>query len=213
MQIFQQAVSLGPQCCAKWQMREFFKPHHGPRGVFDWQVTPPEAVLDYIRCDFQGTFERNDLYLDGTVKHRRFNTIHLHLLPGDEIDADSFEKIYPAAKRAHEKYCGVTREAIHNPLSTLFVLSRPVPDEFIRELKSCITAINPLKTFTILPAPANDDITRWDGDRDIWREHLAPYQITPPIPISLGNHLWRLRKNIIRLAKRRKSRAQGVPEA
>src|ERR1035437_9466270 len=61
--------------------RMLMTPEYGQRNferhIFDWQITPFAAVLEYLGSDFQGVFERADLYVDnGEVTHRVLGTRH-----------------------------------------------------------------------------------------------------------------------------------------
>jgi hypothetical protein len=94
-------ISLGYSCEVKYQLsralfsrkypeasdfelrRMLLTPEYGQqnfeRHIFDWQITPFPAVLEYLERDFEGVFERDDLRIeDGEVVHRRLMTRHPH---------------------------------------------------------------------------------------------------------------------------------------
>lgn len=95
-------ISLGYSCEVKYQLsralytrkfpdgeefdlrRMLMTDEYGQRSferhIFDWQITPFAAVLEYLERDFQGVFERDDLFLNphGEVEHRRLRTVHPH---------------------------------------------------------------------------------------------------------------------------------------
>jgi hypothetical protein len=199
-QVFQQVVSLGPRCRAKHHIRLNFGHNISKRGAFDWQVTPPEALLEYFNRGFSGTFERADLeVVDGClVRNRRYGTEHPHQFPTGQITEADLDRLYPAAKNVHEKSCQATRAALANGLSTLFVLGEEMPHDVVNEVRGFLELFDPRRRFEILLAPEGDQNTvdDWSGNPELWARHLAPYRIVPPISVRVEYQLYRIRKNL-----------------
>lgn len=193
--VFQQVVSLGPNCRAKFQIQRVYGKHIAKRGVFDWQVTPGSAFLEYLSRDFRGMFEKQDLVLEGgIVKNARFATSHNHEFPFD-IAEGQIDALYADARRRHDFSCATTRAALNNGLSTLFVLAGPVPDEVTSALRQHLAQASPTKAFYILEAPVDDE-TDWRGTAEIWDRHFAAFQITPPFRAKLDYQFHRLARNL-----------------
>jgi hypothetical protein len=89
MQRVRAAISLGPNCRGKYHLHRVFA-DASPSGVFDWQVTPVEAIHCYLRQDFAGLFERADLVVrTGVVWNARYGTSHQHEFPGTSAPGSS----------------------------------------------------------------------------------------------------------------------------
>lgn len=196
--VFNQIVSLGPNCRAKFQIRQNFNKYSGRRGVFDWQGTPPEALIEYLRRDYVGMFERDDLQIiDGKVSNRRFGTSYLHLFP-DVVTEEILEAHYPAARENHDRWCRTTKTVLTSDLSTLFVLCKPVAKPEMDEIARLIEQMAPHRKFLLLPCPDGDDEQDWAGDHALWREHLSRFEIRPPLRMTLALKLRRLLRKILR---------------
>lgn len=204
-QVFQQVISLGPNCRAKHHIQRIFGKRISPRGVFDWQVTPEEAFIEYLGRDFRGIFERSDLIIqEGKVVNKRLGTKHPHEFPdkASEVEVDRF---FSTAKQVHDQAAAVTRRAIENNLTTLFVVGLPVSDALFDEFEQHVRRKSPRKRFKILAAPEGDDLTDpmnegWIGDHEVWTRHLTQFEISPPLSVRAGYQIYRLRKNLRYLA-------------
>lgn len=199
---FQQALSLGPSCRAKANIQRVFGRQTARRCVFDWQTTPPAALLAYFRNDFSGAFERADLAVAaGVVRNRKYGTKHPHEFPRDMTE-DRLDALYPAALARHEGWCAALRQGLDNRHSTLFVLSAPLAEDDRRALAGLIASRCPHKRVLILDAPAGDysrddgDGFSWMGDRDLWAKHLSRFRIEPPLAARMKYQLHRLRRNL-----------------
>jgi len=194
--VFQQIVSLGPACRTKFNVQRVFGKHIARRGVFDWQVTPTFAFTEYLRRDFNGMFDRADLAVkDGDVMNVRFDTLHPHQFPKGMTDA-KLDELYRRARRSHDQWCAITRAAIHNKRSTLFVLGCEVPEAVPEALRSYIARVAPGKRFLILQGP-DDPEPYWEGTAEIWDKHLSSFEVRPPFQVHAGLQLYRLRKNLV----------------
>jgi hypothetical protein len=194
---FQQVVSLGSTCRAKHNIKLVFGRHIAPRGVFDWQITPDAALLAYLARDFSGMFEQDDLVIegDGRVWNGRFGVQHTHEFPRWLSEADLY-RLYPRARAKHDEWCKTTRNALDNDLSTLFVLGKPADGDALQELEKILSERCRHKRYLILPAPAVDNDDEWTGDPAVWKRHLSPYQINPPLRTQAQYHMHRVKRNI-----------------
>jgi hypothetical protein len=209
--VFKQAASLGPDCRGKFHIKKILL-HGGKRGVFDGQVTPPAALIEYLRRDFVGMFERDDLYVqDGRVLNRRFGTNHIHEFPEDVTD-EMLDSLYPQARRKHDVWCATTKQTLTCKLSTLFVLSRPVTKSEQDIIAELIQRMAPRRTFLLLAAPDGDAGADWTGNHALWREHLSRFLIRPPVWTRIRLWLYRLRERRRRKTspRRRKASLAGV---
>ncbi|GAA2816438.1 hypothetical protein EDC40_10971 [Aminobacter aminovorans] len=164
--------------------------------MFDWQVTPVAAIAEYIRRDFAGMFEREDLHVvDGVVFNKRFGTNHMHEFPKD-INERSLDALYGKAREGHDGWCAVTRRALKSDLSTLFVLSRPASATEMAEISGLIEQTGGRRQFLLLAAPRGDHDDHWTGDHEIWKTHLTAFRIRTPLSAVMAEQMRRLRKNI-----------------
>ncbi|UVK36326.1 hypothetical protein LHFGNBLO_003234 [Mesorhizobium sp. AR10] len=203
--VFKQAVSLGPVCRGKFHIKKVLA-YGGKRGVFDGQVTPPSALIEYLRRDFVGMFERDDLYIENKrVFNRRFGTNHIHEFPEDVTEA-TLDLLYPEARRKHDVWCANTRKALTCGLSTLFVLSRPVAKPDLAEITDLVQGMAPRRKFLLLPSPEDDSGDDWTGNHALWRDHLSRFMIRPPLLTRAKFWIHQMRKN----RHRRKARSAGA---
>ncbi|WP_378950167.1 hypothetical protein [Mesorhizobium sp. ANAO-SY3R2] len=199
---FQQVISLGPNCRARFHIDNLLGKYKAKRGVFDWQGTPSGAVIEYLRRDFQGLFERCDLVIeDRFVRNRRFGTSHRHAFP-EGLAESLLDELYPLARARHDLFCKVTRGALRNGLSTLFVLCKPIPPEHMEEIAELIEQVHPGRRFAILPAPEGDHDDHSAGDSDRWAKHLSRFTLRPPLSVVAKCQLRRFRRNLRNLKPR-----------
>lgn len=204
---FDQVISLGFGCRTKHQIvRNFWSSGsvhchwrewlHLKRGVFDYQGTPPQAVLTYLSNDFCGMFEREDLaMLDGRVVNARYETQHRHQFPVTITEA-TIDEYYATARATHDRRCATTRRALASDASTLILVSKPVPDDFLAAVGDYVRHLNPSKTFQLLQPPENDPVEPWQGDEALWAKHLAGYRVRVPMWARIEYGLKRARKNV-----------------
>lgn len=196
--VFSQIVSLGPNCRAKFQIRQNFNKYSGRRGVFDWQGTPPAALIEYLRRDFIGMFERDDLQIvDGTVTNRRFGTSYKHLFPNG-VTEEILDAHYPVARENHDRWCKTTKTLLTSNLATLFVLCKPVAKPEMDEIERLVKQMAPHRRYLLLACPDGDDEENWAGDHALWREHLSRFVIRPPLRMTLGLKIRRLFRRTFR---------------
>ena len=212
-EVFQQVLSIGQSCRARHHARRIFgKNNSGRKGVFDWQITPVEALLKYLERDFVGMLERSDLAINrGSVENTRFGTIHYHEFP-ELSQLDDLDARYPIARRRHDRWCAYTRNVMANDYSALFVLAAPVADEAVGRISEAIGRFNPRKRFLVLNGPENDHGQDWTGDTDVWTKHLEPFTVRPPALVKAGYICHRLKTNVARLANREHFRPRPLTE-
>jgi hypothetical protein len=140
-------ISLGHTCEVKYQISRalFFRanPHappdavrhlinqnlgsrYFPRHIFDFQVTPFSAVCNYLERDFEGVFEREDLFVDpatGHVTHCTLWTSHPHDLCPPEGGADEglIDREYAGARAKFEHLAERFRRHLERPGRFLYV--------------------------------------------------------------------------------------------
>jgi hypothetical protein len=161
-------ISLGYACEVKFQIartlyerrfpngsrleleRQLLTPELGQRSfdrhIFDWQITPFEAVLAYLDSDFEGVFEREDLALSsdgsGEVEHRRLGTRHPHdFHPRNGVlNEQVIDEQYPSARSKFDHLANKFRSLLKTPGNFLYVFRQiRVFDETIR-LHKLLTA-------------------------------------------------------------------------
>lgn len=200
MQVFQQVVTLGPNCRPKVQSQRVFGKQTSRRHIFDWQITPAPAVLEYLRNDFSGMFELDDLIIKAEiVRNARYDTRHPHEFPKGLTNQD-LRDCYLKARAAHDRWCAATRKALDNSRSTLFVLGAAMADDELAEMAALIAARCPQKHYLILDGPVGDHVgigegDYWMGDHDIWSKHLSRFEIRAALPARMSYQLHRLRSN------------------
>ena len=106
------------------------------RHIFDWQITPFTAVLEYLERDFEGVFEREDLFLNanGEVEHRRLHTVHPHdFKPHLAMDEAALDRGYADARAKFEHLAGKFRGHLERPGPFLYVVREiRILDEALR---------------------------------------------------------------------------------
>lgn len=198
VETFEQALSIGQNCRARHHIRRTFGKHSGRKGVFDWQITPTSALLEYLTRDFKGMFERADLVArNGEVFNDRFGTNHVHEFPKG-IQPKDIDRYYAQARKRHDRWCEFTRRVMSNNLSALFVLAAPVSPDVLGSITKAITSFNPSKRTLVLNGPENDTGIDWTGNQAVWDKHLAPFRIRPPVSARAEYILHRVRTNVSR---------------
>ncbi len=220
-------ISLGYSCEVKYQLsrvlyaRKFpdgdenefrnmllspeYGQRHFERHIFDWQIVPFAAVLAYLERDFQGVFEREDLYVDnGEVTHRQLGTRHPHEFHAVNgvLDDAAIDAGYPAARGKFDHLANKFREHLKQPGPFLYVHKEiRIYDEAVR-LMQLLRARNPAHAFKLLfvgydgedqmldalqgevfkawaPMTADKPQDRqWEGDNRRWDEILKPWSLT-----------------------------------
>jgi hypothetical protein len=87
MKIKQRVVSLGGNCMITKEMRVFFGIESA--NMFDWWVTPGDALVRLIENDFDGLFLPENLELVGdrkSVANLRYGILHHHDFPRNDTE-------------------------------------------------------------------------------------------------------------------------------
>lgn len=216
--LFDQIVSLGPTCKARYQVERAKQatrfttlrnsPANFPKSIFSWQITPIEAVIEGIRCDFLGMFEVEDLFVDtdGVVVNRRFGTRHVHEFPKPPRDFN-IEDHYEHARGRHDHLCNLTRNALDVAAKrTLFVFGGYSSSDRQRELSEAIATRRAPSTFSLIfvddthLSPTRPGANEWAGNDPYWDAIMHPYQLRPSSPLlqRLGTMA---KEQVVRLSK------------
>jgi hypothetical protein len=167
-------ISLGYSCEVKYQLsralfrrkfptgsdhelqRMLLTPEYGQqnfeRHIFDWQITPFAAVLEYLERDFQGAFERADLVSEnGEVVHRRLKTRHPHEFPHDlALDDAGIDAAYSQARGKFDHLARKFLAHLRRPGPFLYVFKDiRIYDEAVR-LSALLRRHSPDHAFKIL---------------------------------------------------------------
>ncbi|CAN5220291.1 hypothetical protein BH09PSE2_BH09PSE2_19130 [soil metagenome] len=230
-------IGLGVQCSVKFQIcRHFYQrahPHAGTepvrhalnqgtagqvfrRHLFDWQVTPTAAAVEYLERDFQGVFEREDLTTPeaADVEHRWLRTRHPHdfhavdgVVNGSTVDAQ-----YPQVRQRFEHLAERFRRHLREPGEFLYIHNeRPTPELAARLLAGLDTGaagrsfqllfadftpesqaladVDPRISQVVLAAQIDKPPDRsWEGDDAAWEAIFArfPIRLEPDTPFSVN---------------------------
>jgi len=193
-QTFHRVASLGRACRTKYNIERKWLARHidlratadcVTRTVFDWQETPHLALLEYLRHDCCGMFEKEDLaVLNGQVINERYGTRHLHDFPRDPDLAGH----YATARSRHDHLCSKTRDVMASPLPTLFICHGALAPDEERELRDAIAALRPGHPFALAlidddDQPLSDPNEEWQGNHDYWHRALSQYLVRSEVPM------------------------------
>jgi hypothetical protein len=195
-QAFLRVVSLGGACRTKFNVLRYWHARETsfwatkttmPNVVFDWQITPYPAVLDYLRRDFRGMFERADLVRsEGVVVNERYATRHPHDIPKS---ADIDER-YPVARSRHDHLCDNARQAFRSPLPTLFVINGKLSEPQRETLRRTIVDIRGRHPFELSVIDDEDQqpthpAKEWKGNKAFWNRELSRYRVVADEPLRV----------------------------
>jgi hypothetical protein len=183
-------------------------PRRFKRHVFDWQVTPVEALTACLERDFKGAFDLEDLALDeatGEVFHTRLGTRHphqFHTLDG-RLTPETMAAAYPVARAKFEHLARRFRDHLTAPGPFLYVLQAVPSRAQALHLAALLSARSPGHRFRILfvgregqahdlhglegmsvgrlPEAIDKPADRiWEGDDRAWDTVLAPFSLRLP---------------------------------
>jgi hypothetical protein len=83
----QRVVSLGGNCMVSMEMRRFYGTEAA--NMFDWWITPGDALVQLIENDFDGLFLAENLKMVGdrrSVANLRYGILHHHDFPRSEAE-------------------------------------------------------------------------------------------------------------------------------
>ena len=187
--------------------RLLLTPSYGQRSferrLFDWQITPFAGVIDYVEHDFQGVFEREDLFVElGEVAHRRHGMRYPHDFHGEGqgIDEAVIDRQYPAARQKFEHLARKFRLMLEQPGPFLYVARvTPTREDAVR-LRRRLQGAHPQHRFELLflgweedaQPPDLDGVAHWswltldsdkgsgrewEGNDAAWDEALRPWPL------------------------------------
>lgn len=181
------------------------------RHIFDWQITPFEALLAYLESNFRGVFERSDLAVDnasGEVVHRALNTRHPHdFHPVDgRLDEAVVDAQYGAARSKFDHLADRFRRHLREPGDFLYVFRQIRMLSDTERLRDLLAAGHPDHRFRLLyvgyegedqmlggagdlvvkawtpAAPDKPPARVWEGDDATWEAILRPFDLKPHHP-------------------------------
>jgi hypothetical protein len=101
----QRVVSLGGNCMVTMEMRKYFGVEAA--NLFDWWITPGDALVRLIENDFADLFSAENLQMVGegrSVANLRYGILHHHDFPRNDVE-DRVIAITPQdLKRNREKF-------------------------------------------------------------------------------------------------------------
>jgi hypothetical protein len=173
---FDFAISLGPTCRTAHQLRRLFGRERAISSVFDWQITPPGALLSYLASDFAGMFEIPDLTIvGGVVINRRYRTEHHHEFPKNCTGRDLAEHYFLARNR-HVHLCDNIRRLLAKDCRVLCVLSSAATEGDRQLTESAFRKLSPRCSIeVVLVEDAVGDLVDWHGDDAVWDAALGHY--------------------------------------
>lgn len=178
-------LSLGYDCRAGFQICRYFGKQRCLPSIFDRQITPPQALYEYLQRDFRGMFEAGDVKrAGGYLYNMRYGTRYSH-----EVE-DAFNASYEAGFTAHERLCDATREALSGDTPLTFVIHAMASFELPNELDGVLARWFPRLNFKTVVLRDEGQQTHgqaeWRGNNAVWDEQLAllgpPQEKRPTFP-------------------------------
>lgn len=178
------ALSIGPTCAAAFHLRRRFK-RHAVRGVFDWQVTPVDALIRYLQADFTGLMELPDLEQWPSVRNKRFDTLHPHEFPVP------VQAAYPAAYDRHLFLCQQTRLALRGNGRVLLQASEAMHPMHLVRIEDAVRRYSPKLKFTLQNGPARPpDGEDWRGSETVWDGVLSTVRVSTVTRVRKRAAIW-----------------------
>lgn len=177
------AVSFGPYCRARYQLKRVFRSVNSS-GVFDWQITPPAAAVAYLESNFEGMFEIDDLDIEPETQfvfHRALRTRHMHEFP-KIATRESLEQHYSRARKRHDYLCGKVRDLLQGVAPVLIAMAPGSGDHKsveVDRLRAALNKFNPQGTFHLMVEPheGSRDGSDWRGNDRVWDDALRAYEV------------------------------------
>jgi hypothetical protein len=105
MKMEQRVVSLGANCMVTKEMRTFFGIQAA--NLFDWWITPGDALVRLIENDFDGLFSPENLSMVGdrrSVANLRYGILHHHDFPRNDAEDRVVEISEEGLQRNRDKF-------------------------------------------------------------------------------------------------------------
>lgn len=181
---YAKVMGLGTNCRARFHIERVFDRRLWTSGIFDNQITLPDAIIKYVESDFTGLFELGDLehVSEGNyVINRKTDARHVHEFHGAASTADIAEK-YEEYRKRHDYLCGKARRMFRSPEPLFLFISGRVERVDVERIASAIRKTYPALSFRLIPEPADDkeptfdtDESRWHGNYEAWDRQFARY--------------------------------------
>lgn len=216
-----QPISLGQACEVKYQIVRRFggggsaleavqveldRPRRLGRHIFDWQITPIEAVCEYLERNFEGVYERADLTVsdDGSeALHRWLHTRHPHdFHPDGPLSDAAIDAEYETARAKFDYLADKFRAHLLEPGPFLYILNAIPTQTQARRLLAALGARSAEHRFQVLVTGLEDidaslDIegvtlarlprdsgkpaaSAWQGNDAAWDAIFDRFDLTPP---------------------------------
>jgi len=197
-------VSLGQTCQTRFQLLRWLYakrfPHRSlddfrrdlyarspdahvlPKYPFDWQITAPETVCEWLERDFQGVFELADLVsADGGVRNQRFPAVFPHHFHGADIAGG-----YNSARQKFEAHAERFRALRYQePVFLMFAptISAATKDRLSVALRRYTSGPVRLHFGPTGDVRAKDADFAWEGDDLHWASFLDHHTgVTEALP-------------------------------
>jgi hypothetical protein len=178
MPMIDYALSIGPNCRAKYHLRRRYA-RYAVNGVFDWQGTPASSCIAYLEADFIGVFEREDLEIRaGSLRNKRFGTSHFHELA--ELTEAALDRRYPTGRSRHDHLCRNFRSIIRSGKRVLLAFSDAIDEPTKADLVAALRAYaGRTELHFVFEPQESGPWPSWRGDKKLWDQLLAPYRLPP----------------------------------
>jgi len=151
--------------------------HVLPKYPFDWQITAPETVCEWLERDFQGIFELADLEPDegNRAKHKHFPAFFPHHFHSADLAAE-YSEARARIEAVSTRFRALT--TAHQPAYVIWApdVSADTLDRLKRALKRY--ADGPLFVGPDSHAGKPPEY-QWEGDDEAWAEALNSWFGSP----------------------------------
>jgi hypothetical protein len=218
-------VSVGQSCVTKFQIaRHFYFQKHPTddlntfRGqvvdpadrsiefdthIFDWQITPFPAVITYLRRDFVGVFELDDIAIDparGTAVNTAMCTSHAHAFhpAGERLTTQDIREQYPSVREKFDHLADKFRGVLASDGPVIYISSFIIPTREVTAFVECLARRNYQQRFRLamvgirgqqdavdvsafggsvschfVDPPSKSAKVEWEGDDESWEQVLV----------------------------------------
>lgn len=156
--------------------------HVLPKYPFDWQITAPETVCEWLERDFHGVFELSDLVnTDQGVRNVRFPAVFPHHFHTNDIAAE-----YDGARQKFEAQAERFRALrSRQPVFLMFAptITNATKERLLEALKPYASGQVHLHFAPTTDAQATKHDRAWEGDDKAWSGFLDHHAgVTEALP-------------------------------